>query len=108
MSTKQRIMCLAPGRATPGMQLARAITDREGSVLLSSGTVLDLSMLERLIRRGIDAISVLVPDSRDEATIAEELRAVQSRIETIFRGPGSPARDQLRTAVLDFRTETTK
>ena len=108
MATKQRIMCLAPGRATPGMMLARAITDREGSVLLSSGTALDLAMLERLIRRGVDAISVLVPDNRDEATIANELRAVERRIETIFRGPGSPARDQLRDAVLNYRIEATK
>lgn len=108
MATKQRIMCLAPGRATPGMTLARAITDREGSVLLSSGTALDLAMLERLIRRGVDAISVLVPDNRDEATIANELRAVERRIETIFRGPGSPARDQLRDAVLNYRIEATK
>ncbi len=108
MATKQRVMCLAPGRATPGMTLARAITDREGSVLLSSGTVLDLAMLERLIRRGVDAISVLVSDNRDEATIANELRAVERRIETIFRGPGSPARDQLRDAVLNYRIEATK
>ena len=108
MATKQRIMCLAPGRATPGMTLARAIPDREGSILLSSGTALDLPMLERLIRRGVDAISVLVPDNRDDATIADELRTVERRIEAIFRGPGSPARDQLRAAVLDFRRETTK
>ncbi|MFB0935220.1 MAG: hypothetical protein QMB52_05570 [Propionivibrio sp.] len=108
MATKQRILCLAPGRATPGITLARAITDREGSILLSAGTVLDLAMLERLIRRGVDAISVLVPDNRDEATIADELRAVQRRIEIIFRGPGNPARDQLHAAVLNYRIESTK
>ena len=108
MVPKQRVMCLAPGRATPGMTLARPITDREGSVLLSPGTTLDLAMLERLIRRGVDAISVLVPDNRDEATIAKELRAVERRVEIIFRGPGSAARDQLRDAVLNFRIETTR
>ncbi len=108
MSTKQRIMCLAPGRATPGMTLARAITDREGSTLLSTGTVLDLAMLERLIRRGVDAISVFVTDNRDDATVADELRAVERRVEAIFRGAGSPARDQLRAAVLNYRIETTK
>ena len=108
MVPKQRVMCLAPGRATPGMTLARPITDREGSVLLSPRTTLDLAMLERLIRRGVDAISVLVPDHRDEATISEELRAVERRVETIFRGPGSAARTQLRDAVLHFRIETTR
>jgi len=108
MAIKQRIMCLAPGRATPGMPLARAVLDREGNVLLSSGTVLDLAMLERLIRRGVETISALVPDTRDEETVATELSAVRNRIDKIFRGPSSRARDDLRDAILQFRIETTQ
>lgn len=108
MAIKQRILCLAPGRATPGMVLARPVLDREGAVLLSPETVLDLTMLERLIRRGIDAISVLVPDSRDEETIARELASVRNRVEVIFRGPTDAAREELRAAVLAFRIETTQ
>ena len=108
MAIKQRSMCFAPGRATPGMTLAKAIQDRDGNSLLAAGTVLDLVMLERLIRRGIESISVLVPDTRDSETIDAELRSVCNRLEIIFRGPGSPARDELRAAVTDFRIETTK
>ena len=90
------------------MPLARTIADREGNTLLIAGTVLDLSMLERLTRRGVNAISVLIPDTRDADAIAAEQRAIRSRIETIFRGSGSPAREALRTAVLDFRLEDTE
>lgn len=108
MAIKQRIMCLAPGRATPGMTLARHVLDREGAVLLTAGTMLDLAMLERLIRRGVDAISVLLPDTRDDETIARELAAVGERIGHIFRGPGNAARDELRAAVLEFRVEATQ
>ena len=108
MTIKQRIMCLAPARATPGMTLARSITDREGHSLLAAGTVLDLAILERLIRRGVNTVSVLVPDTRDEDTIARELSSQQDRIALIFRGPGSPARDELRAAVLAFRIEATQ
>lgn len=108
MTTKFRTLCLAPARATPGMKLARAIHDREGSVLLAAGTTLDLPMLERLIRRGVETVAVLVPDARDEETIAGELVAARSRIDTIFRGPGSVAREALRDAILEFRIETTQ
>lgn len=108
MATKTRIMCFAPGRVSPEMTLAKAVTDREGNTLLASGTVLEPEMLERLIRRGVEALSVLVPDTRDENAIAEELQAVSARIETIFRGPTSPAREELRAAVLNFRFDSTK
>ena len=108
MTSKQRIMCLAPGRAAPGMVLAKAIADREGAPLLTAGTELDPAMFERLIRRGVGAVSVFVPDTRDEHTIAAELAIVEKRITRIFRGPGSPAREELRAAVLGFRLEAAK
>lgn len=108
MSSKQRIMCLAPGRAAPGMVLAKPVHDREGAVLLTAETALDPAVLERLIRRGIEAISVRVPDLRDEETIARELLDVRARIDVIFRGPGSAARSRLRDAVLDYRLENAR
>ena len=108
MTTRYRSICLAPGRAAPGITRARTIADREGNTLLIAGTVLDHSMLERLTRRGVNAISVLIPDTRDANAIAAEQHAIRSRIETIFRGSGSPAREALRAAVLDFRLEDTE
>jgi hypothetical protein len=71
-------------------------------------TVLDASMLERMIRRGVKAISVRVPDHRDEQTIAREMADIRARIETIFRGMGSDVRRQMRVAVLDYRIENAR
>lgn len=105
---KTRTLYFAPGRAAPGMTLAKAIADREGHVLLAAGTVLDTDMLERLIRRNIEAIAVLVLDTRDAETIANELSVAQERVHRIFRGPGNPAREALHTATLNFRLEATK
>jgi hypothetical protein len=34
-----------------------------------------------------------------------ELRAAEARVETIFRGAGSPARQALHAVILDFRRE---
>jgi len=105
---KSRTVFFAPGRAAPGMTLARAVTDRDGKTLLAQGTILDSEMLDRLIRRGIETVAVLVLDTRDDETIAEQLQAAEMRVHTIFRGDGSPARETLRTAILGFRQESTK
>ncbi len=105
MTAKQRILCLAPGRATPGMTLARAIPDRDGKPLLAEETVLDVTMLDRLIRRGVRTITVRVPDTRNSETIAKERQVLETRIAHIFRGASTPARDALRDAVLAYRLE---
>lgn len=105
---KLRTLYFAPARVTPGMLLAKAITDRDGHALLASGAVLDEEVLDRLIRRGVESVAVLVPDHRDEETIATELRLAEERVEVIFRGPGSAAREELRAAVLNFRRESMK
>ncbi len=102
---KTRTICLAPGRVAPGMTLAAAVTGLDGQVLLSAATVLSPETLDRLIRRGIETVSVMLLDTRDEETIAMEIRAVKSRVELIFRGCGSAAREDLRSAILDYRLE---
>lgn len=106
MTAKQRILCLAPGRATPGMTLARDLPDREGKPLLAAGTVLDVATLDRLIRRGVTTVTVLVADTRDAETLASERLAFEKRIAHIFRGTSSPAREALRSAVLAFRLKS--
>ncbi len=88
------------------MTLAHNVTDREGHALLVAGTVLEAEMLDRLIRRGVESIPVLVPDTRDEETIAKEIQTAVARVEDIFRGAGSPARESLHTAILDYRQES--
>jgi hypothetical protein len=102
---KTRTICLAPGRVAPGMTLAAAVTGLDGQLLLSAGTVLSPETLDRLIRRGIETVSVMLLDTRNEETIALEMRAVQSRVELIFRGSGSSAREELRSSILHYRLE---
>ena len=102
---KSRTMCFAPGRVVPGMALAAPVVDHEGHTLLVAGAILDAEMLDRLIRRRVEAVSVLVLDARDEATIAMEVRAAEARVAHIFRAPGSAARAALQVSVLAFRRE---
>lgn len=106
---KTRIVCLAPGRVAPGMTLAAAALDRARHALLSAGTVLDAAMLDRLSRRGVEAVTVHVADPRDAETIARELREAEARVALIFRGAGSsPAREELHSAVLHYRRENAR
>lgn len=105
---KLRTLCLAPGRVTPGMTLAKAATNRDGQTLLAAGTTLDAEMLDRLIRRSVETVSVSVPDTRDDATIAEEIAAAEARIAYIFRSSATPATEVLRAAVLNFKRESVK
>ena len=105
---KSRIICLPPGRVAPGMTLATSVTGHDGQALLSAATVLNSEMIERLIRRGIETVSVLLLDTRDDETIAQEISAAKSRVDYIFRGKGSSARETLCASILDYRMELTK
>ena len=105
---KLRMLYFAPGQVAPGMTLAKAVVDREGVTLLAAATVLSAETLERLIRRRIEAVCVQVPDNRDEQTVASELHAARSRVDAIFRGQGSAARQALHAAILDYRRESTQ
>lgn len=103
---KFRTICLAPGRAAPGMTLAATVTDRHARTLLSAGTVLDSTLIDRLSRRGVDVVWVSIPDTRDPAIIAQSLVGAEARVAQIFRGPGSPAREALQAEILRFRQES--
>lgn len=105
---KLRTLYFPPSGIAPGMTAAKAIIDRDGHTLLTAGTVLTLEMLDRLIRRGVEAIAIAVSDTRDDETIARELEASESRVNAIFRGTGSPAREQLRATILNYRQECAK
>lgn len=105
---KTRALCLSPGRIAPGMTLVKAVTDRDGNTLLAAGTALDSEMLDRLIRRGVEAMTVLVVDPRDADAIASELAAAEARVAYIFRGEGSPSREALHKSILDYRRENAR
>lgn len=102
---KTRTVWMPPGRVAPGTTLAAAVTDREGKTLLAAGVSLEAATLERLTRRGIEAIAVLQADPRDEAELAAERSAAELRLAHIFRGDGSAARRELHAATLAWRLE---
>ncbi len=105
---KLRRITIAPGSATPGMVLAKPVVDHDGNTLLAAGTELGAELIERLLRRRTQTVCVELADTRDAPTIANEVRVARERVDTIFRGPGSAAREALRAAILAYRQETTQ
>lgn len=100
---KTRIVCLPPGQLQPGMTVASPVTGAQGGVLLAAGAELDDHALAQLRRRNIEFVTVSVPDSRDEASIAHDLEAATTRVDFIFRGDGSACRQALRQTILSYR-----
>ena len=103
LAMKTRIACLPPGQLTPGMTLAAPILSAQGRVLLAAEASLDETVLENLRRRGIEYATVAMPDPRDPETIAREQQAAAERVNFIFRGTRSAARETLRATLLDYR-----
>lgn len=103
---KTRTICLPPGQLQPGMTLEAPIVGPQGTVLFAAGSTLDEYALKQIGRRAIESVTVSVPDSRDEETIAREVAAASARVEFIFRGndsSGSSARAALRNIVMNYR-----
>jgi hypothetical protein len=100
---KTRVVCLPPGQLQPEMIVAAAVTTPQGAILFAAGAVLDEHSLEQLRRRAVEFVTVSVPDSRDEATIAREVAEATTRVDYIFRGTHSSARAALRETVLRYR-----
>lgn len=103
LAMKKRLVCLPPGQLAPGMEVAVPVVSVQGAVLLAAGATLDDDAPENLRRRGIDFVTVAIPDSRDAETIVREQEAAAQRVEYIFRGEGSSCRGKLRQAILDYR-----
>lgn len=100
---KTRVICLPPGQLQPGSILAVPITGANGKVLLAAGVTLDEGTLDNLRQRMVPFVSIAVPDSRDEATIERELAEAAARVDYIFRGKGSAAREELRPLIAAYR-----
>ncbi|MDX9706807.1 MAG: hypothetical protein RBT86_04415 [Azospira sp.] len=100
---KTRHICLPPGQVSPGMTLALPILSPQGAILLAAGATLDEAKLGTLVRRGVEFVTVALPDERDEETIAQEQQAAAERIDFIFRGPSTPSRDALRITMRLYR-----
>ena len=91
----------------PGARLTAAVLGTDGQVLMTAGSVLTESALEKLGARGV--VAVAVAPERDEAAIEAARAAQRQRLAYLFRkcdiqNPGSPAQF-LYQAVLDHRLE---
>lgn len=104
---KMRRLVLPVQEAKPGMRLAAEIRNAAGGVLLPAGAELGEDALAGLRRRGIDAVSVEIPDARSEAEIARELARAETRIQHLFhRHIDNPELRELMQVVLDYRRKS--
>lgn len=102
-SIAYRRQFLVPARARPGMRLLADVRVSNGAILLPAGTLLDDRAVQRLIQRSIEFILVAVPDDRSPTQQAQDVQAAELRLEHIFRGASTPARNLLRDSVSTYR-----
>ncbi|MRR51127.1 MAG: hypothetical protein EG825_09480 [Rhodocyclaceae bacterium] len=100
---KVRTVCLTPWHVAPGVTLAKAALQRNGNVLLTAGTLLTEAHLNQLRERGIDLICVELPDHRSAEAVAQDMADAEARVNHLFRGPGSLAREELGEAIMAYR-----
>ena len=101
---KTRRLTLPVQEARPGMRLATAVRNAGGGTLLAAQAELTEESLAGLLQRGIDVVTVEVPDSRTAEEIARELAQAEARIEHLFhRHAADPEMRELKQVVLDYR-----
>jgi hypothetical protein len=90
----------------PGMQLAEALRDERGQVLVPAGCALSESLLLGLQRRGIAELAI--EREIDEAPVAREarLKRIGEQLDQLFRLAGDGAETRaLYAALFAFRVE---
>jgi hypothetical protein len=103
---KLRLRNIPLGQAEPGMQLAAAVCNQRGEVLLQAGCELSESALASLRRRGVGHIAVQVEDTRSEEELATERARVLDRLNLLFRNAGQDQHlASLYHLVLEYRLE---
>jgi hypothetical protein len=100
-----RLACVSILGLKPGAVLARAVLRPDGVVLLPAGQALDIDLLRQLGRRGIECVHVLLEETRDPMQIERDVALSVTRVAFLFRGPGSPARDELASAITSYRRQ---
>jgi hypothetical protein len=105
-----RVVCLAAQRLQPGMRLAKSVLRADGVVLLKAGAELDETELSHMHQRGVEFAYVEVPETRDAVAVEAEVKAMQDRLEYIFRPTteDTDARHELKLAVMAYRQAGTK
>jgi len=75
----------------PGMEVASAVVDAGGQVLLPAGAVLAEATIAGLARRDIGAVAVLVESAEDPAAVAARREHITRQLEHAFRRAGEGA-----------------
>ena len=103
---KLRLKKIPLGQAGPGMQLAAAVCNQRGEVLLQAGCELSESGLSGLRKRGVGHIVVQMADPRSEDELAAERAQVLDRLNLLFRNAGQDQHlASLYHLVLEYRLE---
>jgi hypothetical protein len=103
---KLRLKKIPLGQAEPGMQLAAAVCNQRGEVLLQAGCELSASGLSGLRKRGVGHIVVQMADPRSEDELAVERAQVLDRLNLLFRNAGQDQHlASLYHLVLEYRLE---
>lgn len=101
---KLRLKKIPLDLAEPGMQLAAAVCNQRGDVLLQAGSVLSESGLSGLRKRGIGYVAVQMEDARSEEELAAERAKALDRLNLLFRNAGQDQHlGALYHLVLEYR-----
>lgn len=101
---KFRLRNIPLALAEAGMELAAAVCNQRGDVLLQAGCKLSASSLASLRKRGVGHVAVLLADARSEAELAVERDAVRERLDVLFRNAGQDEQlASLHRLVLEYR-----
>ncbi|HEX8979926.1 MAG TPA: hypothetical protein VF811_09490 [Parasulfuritortus sp.] len=91
----------------PGMQLAEAIRDRLGNVMLPEGLALTEQHLDSLNQRGVASAMIRLDNLPvSQAEREAHIKSIRSRLDRLFhRSLDDPLNRQLKDVVLHYRME---
>jgi len=103
----ERSQLLPLDQIRPGMELAEAIRDRLGNIMLPEGVSLTDQHLQSLAQRGIDTAliklgeSPLTPEERQH-----QIQAINEHLDRIFRlSEDNPLNQELKELIRTYRME---
>lgn len=102
----KKLEVLAVGDLQPGMQVAVAVADEAGRVLLPAGAEITEATIASLRRRGIEQVGVEVEAADDPAALEAHRQQVTAQLDRLFRRAGQgPETRSLYDAVSRYRME---
>lgn len=102
----RKIVELEVSALQPGLELAAAVTDAAGRVLLPAGAVLSASAIEGLARRQVGSVAIYRQIDLDPETLAASKARIAGQLDHLFRKAGDgQATRSLYDAVLAYRLQ---